>query len=88
MRSVIFVIAGFALLALCIAAARSFKPTLGSAVAIAVPVFIVLWLVAAGLNMWIGVSQAGYGVMEELPVFMIIFLLPTAVALLVKWNWR
>jgi len=38
--------------------------------------------------MWIGVTQAGYALMEELPIFLLIFLLPTAAALMVKWVWR
>jgi len=87
-RTAIFILAGFALLALLLAIARGFKPGIAGAAAIAVPCFIVLWGLIAGSNMWIGVSQAGYSVMEELPIFLIIFLLPTAAALLVKWNWR
>ncbi len=88
MRTAIFIFAGFALLALLLAIARSLKPGIAGAAAVTVPGFIVLWGLIAGVNMWIGVSQAGYGVMEELPIFLIIFLLPTAAALLVKWNWR
>jgi len=36
----------------------------------------------AAANMWIGVSQAGYSFQEELPIFLLIFLLPAAAALL------
>jgi hypothetical protein len=35
----------------------------------------------------IGVSQAGYSFLEELPIFLLIFLLPTVVAILVKWKF-
>jgi hypothetical protein len=42
--------------------------------------FVVIWFVAAAANMWIGVSQAGYSFREELPIFLLIFLLPSAVA--------
>ena len=38
-------------------------------------------------NMWIGVSQAGYACREELPVFLLIFSLPSAVAIFVKWKF-
>jgi len=46
--------------------------------------FVAIWFVAAAANMWIGVSQAGYSLQEELPIFLLIFLLPAAVAVFVK----
>jgi len=49
--------------------------------------FVAIWFVAAAWNMWIGVSQAGYSFQEELPIFLLIFLLPAAVAVLVKWKF-
>ena len=47
--------------------------------------FISLWFVAAGINMWIGVSKAGYSVAEEAPFFIVVFAVPAAVALFVLW---
>ncbi len=88
MRTAIFVIAGFALLALLLAVARSFKPKLASAASSAVPSFIVIWGLVAGTNLWFGLSQSGDSFMEDLSVFLIIFLLPTVAALFVRWNWR
>ena len=38
----------------------------------------------AAANMWIGVSRAGYSFREEFPTFLLILLLPSAVAMLVK----
>ena len=49
--------------------------------------FVAVWFVAADSNMWIGVSQAGYSFQEELPIFLLIFLLPAAVAVFVKWKF-
>ena len=46
----------------------------------AMKVFIPLWAVAAGVNMYIGVAEAGYSVMEELPIFLLIFGLPATAA--------
>jgi hypothetical protein len=43
-------------------------------------------VIAAG-NTWVGVSQAGYPFREELPIFLLIFLLPSIVAVLVKWKF-
>jgi hypothetical protein len=47
--------------------------------------FIPLWLIGAGINMWVGVSRAGYSVAEEAPIFVLVFAVPAAVALLVAW---
>jgi len=51
----------------------------------AAKVFIALWLVAAGINMWVGVSRAGYSVAEEAPIFVVVFAVPAVIALLVLW---
>ena len=41
---------------------------------------------AALVNMWIGVSRAGYSVAEELPIFLLIFALPAAAAGFAWWK--
>jgi len=71
--------AGFVLLALCLLIGR----LLGANEAVLA--FIPLWLVASGINMWAGVSKAGYSVAEEAPIFLIVFAIPAGVALLVWW---
>ena len=48
--------------------------------------FIVVWFIVAATNMWIGVAQAGYSVLEELPIFLIIFGLPAIAALLLRYR--
>ena len=45
-----------------------------------------LWFIIAGVNMWVGVARAGYSVAEELPIFLLIFGVPAAVAILLKWR--
>jgi hypothetical protein len=52
----------------------------------AAKVFIPLWLVAALVNMWLGVSRAGYSVAEEFPIFLVIFFVPAAVAAFAWWK--
>lgn len=52
----------------------------------ATAVFIGIWFVVAAVNMWIGIAHAGYSFREELSIFLLIFLLPAAAALLVKWR--
>jgi len=79
---------GFVLLAVCLVAGRLMggagQPTLLARSAL---VFIALWFVGAGINMWVGVSKAGYSVKEEIPFFFIVFLIPAAVALVVWWRY-
>ncbi|AXC16268.1 hypothetical protein ACPOL_7076 (plasmid) [Acidisarcina polymorpha] len=45
-------------------------------------IFIPIWLVAAGVNFYVGVCRAGYSFHEELPVFLLAFLLPTLIAVI------
>jgi hypothetical protein len=48
--------------------------------------FIPVWLIGAGINLWVGVARAGYTVTEEAPIFLVAFAVPAAVALLVAWS--
>jgi hypothetical protein len=36
--------------------------------------------------MWIGVAKAGYSVAEEAPIFLLVFAVPAAAAVLVAWS--
>jgi len=47
--------------------------------------FIPVWLACAAFNMWVGLSRAGYSVGDELPVFVVVFVVPAAIAF---WLWR
>jgi hypothetical protein len=49
--------------------------------------FVALWFIGAGINMYLGVSRAGYSVAEEAPIFLVVFLIPAGVALLVWWRY-
>jgi hypothetical protein len=48
--------------------------------------FIPVWLLGAGINLWVGVAKAGYSVSEEAPIFVLVFAVPAAVAVLVAWG--
>jgi hypothetical protein len=48
--------------------------------------FVPIWLIGAAINMWVGVTKAGYSVAEEAPIFLVVFAVPAAVALLVAWS--
>lgn len=49
--------------------------------------FVAAWLGATVFNLWVGVSHAGYSVREELPILLLLFGVPAAVALLVRWKF-
>lgn len=78
---------GLLLLAVCLLIGRVVggqTPTEG--VAGAAKLFIPLWLLLSGLNLWIGVTRAGYTLAEEAPIFLVVFAVPAAAALLLVWS--
>ena len=87
MRTSIIILGGFALWALCLGGARLLTRSGGASSMVATAVFLALWLLAATANMWVGVTQAGYSWREELPIFLLIFLIPSAFAVFVKWRF-
>jgi hypothetical protein len=48
--------------------------------------FLPVWLAAAAINLWFGVAKAGYSVRDEAPIFLLIFTIPAALALLAWWK--
>jgi hypothetical protein len=48
--------------------------------------FIPLWLVIALINMWVGVTKAGYTVAQELPILLVVFAVPAAIAAIAVWQ--
>lgn len=85
MHTIKVVAAGFALLAACLLLGRALGQP-GSGLVLGAKAFLPLWFVGAAINMWIGVSRAGYSVSDEAPVFLVVFGIPAAVALLVIWR--
>ena len=89
MRTVWIIIGGVALWAACLGAAKLIAGQDPAAMMMrATLVFLLLWLLLAGLNLWVGVTRAGYTLREELPIFLLIFALPAVLALLVLWKIR
>jgi hypothetical protein len=87
MRTAIIIAVGFVLWAACLGVAKLLAGASTSSMITATVAFVVIWCVAAAANMWIGVAHAGYSCREELPIFLVIFSLPSAVAILVKWKF-
>ena len=63
MRTAIIIAMGFALLVLCLGGA--WLAGGGPKLKAAALVFIVLWFIAAAVNLYVGVARAGYSFMEE-----------------------
>ena len=86
MRTLIFILGGFVLFGACAGVAKLTSNGLSDSMRMATIVFTALWFVIAAANMWVGVVKAGYSFAEELPIFLLIFALPVAVAVFVKWK--
>jgi hypothetical protein len=81
----VIIIAGLLLLGIFLFAGSRIGDA--SAMVTAAMLFIPLWLVAALVNMWIGVARAGYSVAEEFPIFLVIFAVPATAALFIWWKF-
>lgn len=87
MRTGLFLLSGFLLLAASIVLGRLFSANYPGGTTLATALFVVLWFAVALANMWIGVARAGYSVAEELPIFALIFGVPAAIAIFVRWRF-
>lgn len=87
MRTLLFLVVGLLLLAALLLLARLFSAHFPEAPRIATVSFVAVWLVIAGANLWIGITRAGYSFSEEAPIFLLIFAVPAAVAILIKWRF-
>ncbi len=83
MRTGLFLLSGFLIMAGAFVLARLFSENFPGAATWATVAFVVLWFVLAAFNMWVGVTKAGYSSAEELPIMLLVFGVPAAVAWLV-----
>jgi hypothetical protein len=86
MRTMLIIVGGFVLLAVSVLAARRLGAGAAAPIGPAIATFIAVWFVIAAANMWFGMARAGYSLREELPIFLLIFLLPAVAAVFVKWK--
>ena len=86
MRTLLFLVAGLLLLAAFLLLAKLFSPNYPDATRLATIAYVALWFIIACVNTCVGVARAGYSVAEELPIFLLIFGVPAAVAILLKWR--
>jgi hypothetical protein len=78
MHTVKVVSAGFGLLAICVMVGRVSAG--GSGMAKGAIAFLPLWLLGSGVNMYLGVKNAGYTVAGEVPVAAGVFGGPALIA--------
>ena len=76
MHTILVILGGLLLLALTVLLARLIDRPIRTLL----PFFLAVWFVGAAVNMWVGIQHAGYTFLDELPIFLLIFGLPAAVA--------
>jgi hypothetical protein len=86
-HTIIVIGIGFALIALSVLIGQLAGGS-SAAIATAALAFVAIWFIGAGINLWIGVSKAGYSVQEEAPIFLLVFAVPAVVAAIVWWKLR
>lgn len=87
MRTTLFLVSGLLLMASALIAARLFSEHLPAAPNWALAGALAVWLAITGANMWIGVTKAGYSVSDELPILLLLFAVPAAAAVFVRWRF-
>jgi len=87
MRTILFLISGLLLMASLFIVAKLFSEHFPSVPNWAVALGLSFWLAVTGTNMWIGVSKAGYSVAEEMPILLLLFMVPATVAVLLRWRF-
>ena len=87
MRTILFLISGLFLMASLLIVAKLFAEHFPWAPNWAIALGLSVWLAVTGANMWIGVSRAGYSVSDELPILLLLFAVPAAAAVLVRWRF-
>jgi hypothetical protein len=81
------IVGGLVLLGVFLLAGRLFGGASALSMRRAAALFIPAWLVAALINMWVGISQAGYTVAQEAPILVVVFGVPAAIALVLWWRY-
>ncbi|HYQ15008.1 MAG TPA: hypothetical protein VEQ58_04610 [Polyangiaceae bacterium] len=86
MHTLLVIGLGFLVLGVGLLTARA----LGGAAALprACSLFLPVWFLSAAVNLYIGVSRAGYSLADEAPIFVLVFAVPAAVASALWWKLR
>jgi hypothetical protein len=85
MRTALIILGGFVVWGIFVAAAKTSSNS-SSTIGTATIAFVVVWFFVAAVNMYFGVARAGYAFREELPIFLVIWLVPAIVAFVAQ-RW-
>jgi len=86
MHTLKIILGGLLLLGVCLLLGRWIGGAAANVTAAAIKFFLVLWLIATLINMWVGISKAGYSIKNEAPIALLVFAVPALVSLLVWWK--
>jgi len=84
MHTLRIIIGGFLLLGVCLLLGRWIGGA-AAVVGVTINCFLVLWLTATLINMWVGVSK-GYSIKDEAPVALLVFAVPAISSILIWWR--
>jgi hypothetical protein len=85
MRTALIILGGFVVWGIFVASAKNSSNS-SRTIGTATIAFVVVWFFVAAVNMYFGVARAGYAFREELPIFLVIWLVP-AIAAFVAQRW-
>lgn len=87
MHTLKVIFGGFLLLGVCLLLGRWIGGAAATVGATTIKYFLALWLAATLVNMWVGVSKAGYSIKDEAPVALLVFAVPAIVAIVIWWRF-
>ena len=87
MRTVFVLVSGLLIFGGIFFYSRLFVQHFPGAVAMATYTFVAIWFAATAFNMWVGISYAGFSLREELPIMLLLFVVPATVALIIRWKF-
>jgi hypothetical protein len=87
MHTLKVIFGGILLLGVCALLGRWIGGAATAVVATTIKCFLVLWLAATLVNMWVGVSTAGYSIKDEAPVALLVFAVPAMIAIVIWWRF-
>lgn len=86
MHTAKIILGGFLLLGVCLLLGRWIAGNTAGVISAAARCFLALWAVVTLLNLWFGVSRAGYTVRDEAPVALVVFAIPAIAAVAIWWR--
>jgi hypothetical protein len=87
MHTLRVIFGGILLLGVCLLVGRWIGGAVATVDVTTIKYFLVLWLVATLVNMWVGVSKAGYSIKDEAPIALLVFAVPAIVAIVIWWRF-